>query len=251
MGNSHSPRRSSNLPLQPTYTQPQTQSYSHAQVQQEEDIVDLDHVKAAFRSLAVNGKLNKSQFNEALNFAEEFGLRRLRDVPLGDRLFVLFDTDNSGFISESNFCEGMKILLSGSAREKMDLTFSAYDSSGTGSIDRDDMCSFLISSWLQAWNGIADRLENYRGSTAELPSRKQITAMGQKSVEALKVQILREFDYFDIDRNGCLNRAEFENWAKTDRTIKVLVGSFPVTVATTFMNIEKPAYPTLEAPMTR
>eukprot|EP00397_Hematodinium_sp_SG-2012_P034614 GEMP01037137.1.p1 GENE.GEMP01037137.1~~GEMP01037137.1.p1 ORF type:complete len:249 (+),score=49.28 GEMP01037137.1:202-948(+) len=213
--------------------------------------MDMDHVKAAFRSLALEGALNKTQFNEALNFAEDFGLRRLRDTPLGDRLFVLFDTDNSGFISEANFCDGMKLLLKGTTKEKMDLTFRCYDSSNTGYVSKEELVSFLIASWLQAWGGIADRLSSFRDSSAELPSPKQIRSLGQNSVTALKEVVQREFDKFDINRRGRLNREEFQMWASTDRTVKVAVGSFPLQVATTFMNIEKPAYPSLEAPKPR
>lgn len=51
----------------------------------------IRHIKDAFRNCATNGLLTKNQFNQALAVLETLNFKRLRDTPLADRLFVLFD----------------------------------------------------------------------------------------------------------------------------------------------------------------
>jgi hypothetical protein len=51
----------------------------------------LHYIREAFRNCATNGYLSKDQFNQALAVLEGLGFKRLRDTPLADRLFILFD----------------------------------------------------------------------------------------------------------------------------------------------------------------
>lgn len=67
----------------------------------------IRHIKDAFRNCATNGLLTKNQFNQALAVLETLNFKRLRDTPLADRLFVLFDKvtlqlsqGKNGYISE-------------------------------------------------------------------------------------------------------------------------------------------------------
>ena len=48
-------------------------------------------IKDAFHNVSLNGKLTRDQFNQALAVLEGFNFKRLRDTPLADRLFTLFD----------------------------------------------------------------------------------------------------------------------------------------------------------------
>lgn len=49
------------------------------------------YIQDAFYKAAINGVLNKDKFNEALACLEDFNIKRLRDTPLGVRLFRAFD----------------------------------------------------------------------------------------------------------------------------------------------------------------
>lgn len=51
----------------------------------------LNVIKDAFRNCATNGQLTKDKFNQALSILEALRFKRLRDTPLADRLFVIFD----------------------------------------------------------------------------------------------------------------------------------------------------------------
>jgi hypothetical protein len=51
----------------------------------------LQIIKEAFRNCSQNGLLTKDKFNQALSILEALGFKRLRDTPLADRLFYIFD----------------------------------------------------------------------------------------------------------------------------------------------------------------
>ncbi len=50
--------------------------------------------KEAFHNVSINGKLTKDKFNQALAVLEGIGFKRLRDTPIADRLFCIFDKVN-------------------------------------------------------------------------------------------------------------------------------------------------------------
>ena len=51
----------------------------------------LQLIKEVFRNCSMQGVLNKDKFNQALSILEALGFKRLRDTPLADRLFYIFD----------------------------------------------------------------------------------------------------------------------------------------------------------------
>lgn len=55
----------------------------------------LQIIKEAFRNCSQHGVLNKDKFNQALSILEALGFKRLRDTPLADRLFYIFDAVHS------------------------------------------------------------------------------------------------------------------------------------------------------------
>ena len=55
------------------------------------------YIQTAFQNAAVNGELYKDKFNETLACLEDFNIKRLRDTPLGQRLFKAFDAVHHNF----------------------------------------------------------------------------------------------------------------------------------------------------------
>lgn len=49
-------------------------------------------IKQAFTQASQNGKIYRDKFNEALSVLETLKIRRIRDSPLGDRLFSVLDS---------------------------------------------------------------------------------------------------------------------------------------------------------------
>jgi hypothetical protein len=68
-------------------------------------------IKQAFRDASINGFLYKDKFNEALAVLENFQIKRLRNTPLGERLFIIFDVNKSGSIVENDFLSGLTSLI--------------------------------------------------------------------------------------------------------------------------------------------
>ena len=61
------------------------------QGQQRENEQMLQIIKEAFRNCSQNGAVSKDKFNQALSILEALGFKRLRDTPLADRLFHIFE----------------------------------------------------------------------------------------------------------------------------------------------------------------
>jgi hypothetical protein len=50
-----------------------------------------------------NGTLNRDKFNDALYVLEHFNCKRLRDTPLGKRLFKVLDGNGDGVIGSDEW----------------------------------------------------------------------------------------------------------------------------------------------------
>lgn len=49
------------------------------------------YIRKAFQDYAINGKLRQNKFMEAIKVLESFSIIKLRDSPLGERLFNVID----------------------------------------------------------------------------------------------------------------------------------------------------------------
>ncbi|NXR94161.1 EFCB1 protein, partial [Hypocryptadius cinnamomeus] len=69
------------------------------------------------------------------------------DVVL-DRVFSIFDKDNTGGITVVEWVEGLAVLLRGTLEEKMKYCFAVYDLNGDGYISKEEMFQMLKHSLL-------------------------------------------------------------------------------------------------------
>ncbi|XP_064560368.1 calaxin [Zonotrichia leucophrys gambelii] len=65
-----------------------------------------------------------------------------------DRVFIIFDKDNTGRITVEEWVEGLAPLLRGSLEEKMKYCFAIYDLNGDGYISKKEMFEMLKHSLL-------------------------------------------------------------------------------------------------------
>lgn len=70
---------------------PSSNNANNKQSPQQANEQMLQIIKEAFRNCSQNGMLTKDKFNQALSILEALGFKRLRDTPLADRLFFIFD----------------------------------------------------------------------------------------------------------------------------------------------------------------
>jgi NADPH oxidase 5 len=67
----------------------------------------------------------------------------LRAEYLARRVLAAFDVDGDGVIRRDEFLEGVRRLVLGSARERLEFAFRVHDDDGDGALDRDDLVRMI------------------------------------------------------------------------------------------------------------
>ncbi len=83
-------------------------------------------ISEAFKDAQQNGVLTKDKFNEALICIEFFNAKRLRDTPLGHRLFKLLAVSDGKAITEQEWINGLKNFMRNEG-ESVKFTFKCFD----------------------------------------------------------------------------------------------------------------------------
>jgi len=89
--------------------------------------------------------IEKAGLIEGLTLLEKHGLAQMDWAASGlvDSFFHVFDKNASGSIDMKEFCIGVAMLTKGSLKDKIRLAFDIIDVNKSGSLDRDEMGSFL------------------------------------------------------------------------------------------------------------
>ena len=107
------------------------------------NVQDVENLHKTFKELAVSSEnpneITALQLKEALAVA---------GVDWGDDTFVasLFpalDTSHSGGVDFREFVVGLSVLSQGTPRQKLDFTFTVYDTAQTGSLSQQELVSML------------------------------------------------------------------------------------------------------------
>jgi len=209
----------------------------------------LTVLRQCFARQAPGGALEKAGFDEALRVAEEQGMLRLRGTPLGHRLYKIFDKDGSGSITEAEFVAGMSKLATGTPEERLQMTFQAYDSAGTGIVHKTDVLNFFQQSWDFAWKTLSEELKTSAIPQARRPSAKDLDDFARSNRDACLGVISADFDALDASRQGHLDQQAFRTFVQSDRTICAQCGTVEFRVPVSFMHATPPPlYPDLAAP---
>ncbi|XP_042732072.1 NADPH oxidase 5 [Lagopus leucura] len=100
-----------------------------------EDAAWLSWVMERFQSIAGQGEeIGLEEFKAALQVKESF---------FAERFFALFDVDGSGTISLGELHSALRLLLHGTAADKLRFLFQVYDVDGSGSIDAAELLLVL------------------------------------------------------------------------------------------------------------
>eukprot|EP00742_Colponemidia_sp_Colp-10_P004826 GILJ01005152.1.p1 GENE.GILJ01005152.1~~GILJ01005152.1.p1 ORF type:complete len:278 (+),score=42.26 GILJ01005152.1:46-879(+) len=252
-----------------TQTQPSLPSAQQPAVRKLSDIT-LDKIREGFRRLCdSSGHIPQEKFNDALSLLETIGLRRLRDSPLGQRLFHLFDTSADNRIAEDEFCIGINILTNGTMEQKLDFTFRAFDCDGDGFVSKTELLQMMEDSWLAVFKILSQEVKSKTdmhaarttkasqtaasslGTTSnisppEYPTIEAIQKWATANLSAFREVCIAGFDAANVSSNGRLDRREFSNWISADRTVRATLGDITVSVAVSLLNIDQPPlYPSL------
>ena len=114
-----------------------------------------------------------------------------------DRLFGVFDKDNSGTVQFSEFCLGISLLCSGSPDSKIAALFQLLDEDQSGGIDRPE-------------------LARYFGSLRSVfESTSGVSPVGHTN-EEIAAAVEQCFATVDTNNDGLIDEAEFRVWAATN-----------------------------------
>ena len=93
-------------------------------------------MECVFENLALRGHGRGMTMDVFLSFIQSNSL-------VGERLFNIFDKNNSGYLSYEEFACGLEILYKGTPAERAALTFALYDLTSSGTIKKVDMKMML------------------------------------------------------------------------------------------------------------
>ncbi|XP_076438955.1 NADPH oxidase 5-like isoform X2 [Babylonia areolata] len=102
-----------------------------------EDEKTYAQIEKQFRAVAgPSGSLDRDTFRKALHVKKSY---------FAERLFELFDDDNSGSIDLNELLQGLKTLTKGTPSEKLHFLFRIYDADNSGTISREELRTVLQS----------------------------------------------------------------------------------------------------------
>jgi len=151
------------------------------------DIKELEEMYQAFMALpsaSINASLTIEEF---FQFIIKWPIGRLAesDPEYKKSIVGYFDTNRDGSISFKEYCIGMSGLIKGNPEDKIKFAFKIYDTNNNGTIEKQEMVSYLSSQ--------------YRVFNEE-------TYYSMATYHAEKI-----FSQYDTDNNGVLSFEEFKN----------------------------------------
>eukprot|EP01100_Stratorugosa_tubuloviscum_P002158 TRINITY_DN1490_c6_g1_i1.p1 TRINITY_DN1490_c6_g1~~TRINITY_DN1490_c6_g1_i1.p1 ORF type:complete len:253 (+),score=101.82 TRINITY_DN1490_c6_g1_i1:31-759(+) len=171
--------------------------------------VEVRELHQIFNNYSTNGVLERAKWDEVLSRLESFGVQKLKDTALGDRLFGEFDINKDGTIDCREFLCGVSLLCKGSAEDKLRLTFQAYDLDNSGTISKEEMLSLFCDTYSHAIRAL-HALQTYHSVEVESPPIQEFThSFRQLMSEAIDSAWLQ----LDTNHDGILNFEEFKNFA--------------------------------------
>ncbi|XP_072023995.1 NADPH oxidase 5-like [Amphiura filiformis] len=135
------------------------------------------------------------EFKKALNVKKSF---------FAERFFELIDTDNSGNISLSELMDALRVLVHGSAADKLHFLFRVYDVDGNGTIDYEELRTVLRSCTAESALQLCD--ETLDELTQVLFEEADSDCSGNICFEELRAQLEK---YPDIAENLTISASEW------------------------------------------
>lgn len=170
-----------------------------------------------------NGSLERHEFQAALEQLEDFGLPKYADLPMGYRLFDLFDKNKDGVIDIKEFIAGFSVLCRGTEEEKMDLTFKAFDQDDSGFITQEELLHMYLSTYhclMLSMRATLTPPEFAENEEANKWQDKIIAALEEKFEERMKVVSKAIVNRLDENEDGRLSREEFKRFVHANPFVK-------------------------------
>mmetsp|Transcript_19481 Transcript_19481/g.74760 ORF Transcript_19481/g.74760 Transcript_19481/m.74760 type:complete len:290 (-) Transcript_19481:79-948(-) len=170
-----------------------------------------------------NGSLERCEFQRALQRLEDFGLPLYADLPMGLRLFDLFDKNEDGVVDVKEFIAGFSVLCKGTDEDKLDLTFQVFDKDGSGYITQEELLDMYLSTYhclMLSMRATLTPPEFADNEEANLWQDKIIAALEQKFEEKMRIVSQAIVKRLDENDDGRLSRAEFKRFVYANPFVK-------------------------------
>jgi len=147
---------------------------------------ELEEMYNSFMSLPSASVNDTLTFDDFFKFLHKWPIGQLveKDGEYKKAIVDYFDTNKDGSISFKEYCIGISGLVKGTPEEKIRLAFKIYDTNNSGTIEKQEMVSYLESQYRVFKEDISYTMATY--STEEI------------------------FNTYDTDHNGVLSFDEFK-----------------------------------------
>ncbi|XP_013789730.1 NADPH oxidase 5-like [Limulus polyphemus] len=145
------------------------------------DIGTLNKVEEVFRQhVGDNQELQLDQFKEIVQSKNTF---------FSERMFKLYDTDNSGSVSLEEFLSGIKKFAQQGPEEKLKVVFDIYDIDGDGFLERAELYT-VVKACMQE-NGLSFTNDQIEDLTGTLFEKADVDHSGSISFQEFRTQLER------------------------------------------------------------
>jgi Ca2+-binding EF-hand superfamily protein len=166
------------------------------------DVFDVKDVFEIFAEAAPDGYLTKQSFQRSFDLLIDSGGGHANDSEANaasmviDRLFSVFDADDSGTVDFGELASGLSIMCGSSMDDKVKAAFSLYDVNEDGFISLEEMTIYMKSIFNIMYETSAD----------------MHAKMGVSPAELAEVTAQQCFKDADLNHDGKLSFEEFREW---------------------------------------
>ncbi|CAD8060350.1 unnamed protein product [Paramecium sonneborni] len=196
-----------------------------------------EQIKRAFKQASPQGRLTRDKFNEALGIFESIQLKRLRDTPLADRLYHLFDKSQEGYITEKEYLEGITTLINNKDK-RIIYSFQMIDKNKDNKIEFQEFYDFVKDSWLSAFRLLGEKVCS--GQNPYQLTQSKINAWAQGQLNKLYVQVQEIFRKF-AQQSQSMDPMVFRQWVMSNEFgfIKAELGNESVQIPLHLYRLEE------------
>jgi len=176
---------------------------------------ELHRLFTLFQDVATGFHLDRPQFQQALGNLNEYGIGVYKNLPMGLRLFDVFDKNKDGVLDFVEFASGIAILAKGTQQQRIDLTFQVYDGDGSGFVTRDKLENMYVSTYHNLMLRLMENLTPLEFSGNSQASEFQenlILSLEAKFKETISEIVGKIMQQLDARREGRLTPEQFKQF---------------------------------------